>query len=176
MAAWENNECRSRGCRVDIAQDAIAELREIYGMKNIYYCDAQDLSALRKGSFDVIIAGELLEHLSCPGSFLESVYPVLRDTGSLIITTTNAFCARKFLQIIFNRESIHEDHVSYFSHRTLQRLAELYSYQVIEQSAYRLYNKRPLLPYIVERIACMFSPNIGEGIICRMKKESKEGR
>jgi len=154
---------------IDLAAEAVEMLRSRYDMRNIYATDAQHLEKLNKGRFDVIVAGEVLEHLPCPGRFLSSAHSVLKEAGSLIITTTNAFCLRRFLRIPFGKESVHIDHVAYFSHRTLQRLAEICGYYVVEQCSYRIPNKNLLLPYLVERIACLISPNLGEGIICHMR-------
>lgn len=131
--------------------------------------DAEHLENFRKGTFDVVVAGEVLEHLPSPGSFLNSAHTVLKQDGSLIVSTTNAFCLRRFLRIPFGKESIHIDHLAYFSHRTLQRLAEVCGYRVVEQCSYRIPNRKPLLPYLVERVASWVSPNLCEGIICQMK-------
>lgn len=154
---------------IDNAAEAVELARSRYGMRNIHVADAQHLETLKKGTFDVVVAGEVLEHLPSPGSFLNSVHTVLKQDGSLIVTTTNAFCLRRFLGIPFGKESVHVDHLAYFSHRTLQRLAEVCGYSVVEQCAYRIPNKRPILPYLAERLACIISPNLCEGIICCMK-------
>ena len=156
---------------IDIAKDAVAELRDHFGMRDIHYGDAEDLGALHVGTFDVIVAGEVIEHLRSPGRFLESAFPLLRPHGSLLVTTTNAFCARKFIQVLCGRESIHEDHVAYYSHRTLQCLIEAYNYRVTEQCSYRIRNARPLLPYLAELFARILSPNLVEGIICRATRD-----
>jgi 2-polyprenyl-3-methyl-5-hydroxy-6-metoxy-1,4-benzoquinol methylase len=137
-------------------------------MDNVLLGDAQHLEDLEVGNFDVVVAGELLEHLPCPRAFLTSARPLLNPRGIIIVTTCNAFCLRRFLRIPFGRENVHVDHVVYFSHRTLQRLAEISGYEVTEQCAYRIPNKAPLFPYVVERLASIISPNLCEGIICTM--------
>ncbi len=154
---------------IDNAAEAVQLLRNQYRMKNIYVADAEHLETFKKGTFDVVVAGEVLEHLPSPGGFLNSAHTVLKQDGSLIVTTTNAFCLRRFLRIPFGKESTHVDHLAYFSHRTLQRLAEVCAYSVVEQCAYRIPNTRPILPYLAERLACIISPNLCEGIICCMK-------
>ncbi len=156
---------------LDSASAAVEQLKAEFGVKGIYVGDAERLDLLDKGLFDVIVAGEIIEHLPCPGSFLASARRVLEENGSLIITGPNAFCLRKLLQVARGRESVHEDHVAYYSHSTLYRLAQLFEYQIEEQCSYRLPNSRPLFPYIVERFACLISPNLGEGIIARLIKK-----
>lgn len=41
--------------------------------------------------FDVIVAGELIEHLSNPGLFLDNVAQHLNDNGILLLTTPNRY-------------------------------------------------------------------------------------
>jgi 2-polyprenyl-3-methyl-5-hydroxy-6-metoxy-1,4-benzoquinol methylase len=154
---------------IDNADEAVKLLRDRYNIKNVYMADAQHLETLEMGTFDVIVAGEILEHLPCPGSFLVSAHGVLEEEGQLIVTTTNAYCMRRFIRIAFGKESVHVDHVAYYSHSTLNRLAEMYDYTVVEQCSYRIPNIKPLMPYMVERIASWISPNLCEGIICLLK-------
>jgi 2-polyprenyl-3-methyl-5-hydroxy-6-metoxy-1,4-benzoquinol methylase len=155
---------------IDNAAEAVQLAISHYGFQNIYVADAQHLETLKKGTFDVVVAGEVLEHLPSPGSFLNSAHTVLKQDGSCIVTTTNAYCLRRFLRIPFGKESIHVDHLAYFSHRTLRHLAEVCGYHVVEQCSYRIPNRKPLLPYLVERVASWVSPNLCEGIICQMKR------
>jgi 2-polyprenyl-3-methyl-5-hydroxy-6-metoxy-1,4-benzoquinol methylase len=155
---------------IEYVSAAVDTLRNKYGHTNIFEGDAQNLDHSNLGTFDVIVAGEVLEHLPCPGDLWRSALPLLNPDGSLIITTINAYCARRFLRVLFGSESVHVDHVAYFSHRTLQRFAEMYGYRMVEQLNYRIPNKRPLLPYLVERFCCLFAPNTGEGIICRAQR------
>ena len=154
---------------IDNAAEAVQLARSRHGMHDIYVADAEQLDTLKKGTFDVVIAGEILEHLHSPGSFLNSAHGVLRQDGSLIVTTINAFCLRRLVRIPFGKESVHVDHVAYYSHRTLQCLAQMCNYHVVEQAAYRLPNTKPLFPYLVEMFISLISPNLCEGIVCRMK-------
>jgi SAM-dependent methyltransferase len=154
---------------VDKAPAAVAELRDRFGLRDLYVADAERLDLPDARPFDVIVAGELIEHLGCPGAFLESAKPLLRPGALLLITTCNAYCLRRLLRVLFGAESVHEDHVAYYSHRTLARLAELHGYAVVEQLNYRLPNRHPRLPYLVEAAACALSPNVGEGIMIALR-------
>ena len=42
-----------------------------------------------EGSFDVVLCGDLIEHLRAPERFLARVRPLLRDDGRLVLTTPN---------------------------------------------------------------------------------------
>lgn len=154
---------------LDIAEEAVERLKTKHGVRNIYQGDAQHLERLEKGKFDVVVAGEIIEHLPCPGALLRSARSTLLDKGQLIITTTNAYCLRRLLRIPFGSESVHGDHTAYFSHRTLYRLAEISGYSVAEQCAYRLPDTSFGLPYLAERLASIVSPNLCEGLVCRLE-------
>lgn len=152
---------------IDSERSVVEELRS-EGMTDIHWGDAQNLAALDFGRFDLVIAGEIIEHLPNPGRMMEGARSVLTEDGHLIITAPNAFCARRTLRVLLGVESVHEDHVAYYSHRMLQRLAAMYGYRVVDQCSYRLKNRKPFLPYLLERIAGALSPNLCEGVICRM--------
>ena len=121
----------------------------------------------------MVVAGEIIQHLPNPGMFLRSVRSVLRPEARVVITTINAYCLRRFVRLPFGIESVHCDHVAYYSHQTLRRLCEMHGYSVLDQLSYRLPNRRPLLPYFVERLACMISPNLGEGIISTIQPQNE---
>ncbi len=150
---------------VDLDAEAVTRLRTQHGIDNIVEGNAEELDKLNGEFFDVVLAGEIIEHLNNPGLFLDTARKVLKPDGELLITTTNAFCLRRFIRIPFNTESIHPDHLYYFSHTTLQTLTKRYGYLLKEAHSYRLPNRRPILPFIVERMATIITPNWGEGII-----------
>jgi len=74
-----------------------------------------------QGSFDVVLASHLIEHLNDPSSFLTEVNRVLKEGGHVFITTPNisGFQARlyggRWRSAIF-------DHLYLFSVRTLSRM------------------------------------------------------
>lgn len=150
---------------VDLDGKVIHMLQDRYGISNIIEGNAEELDKLDLGQFDIVLAGEIIEHLNNPGRFLESALSVLKPNGKLVITTTNAYCARRFIRIPFGIESIHPDHVYYFSHTVLNTLAKRFGFELLEAYAYKIPNKTPLLPYVFERFATLITPNWGEGII-----------
>ena len=150
---------------VDLDHDAVLALREKHGIKNIIEGNAERLDDLEVGKFDIVVAGEIIEHLNNPGLFLESAKKVLKPGGTLLITTTNAYCLRRFVRIPFGSESIHPDHTYYFSHVTLETLTKRFGYKLIESHSYRIINAKPFFPYLVEAIAATITPNWGEGIV-----------
>ena len=158
-------EVAARCLGIDADSEAVQWLRGTMKVGNVEVGDAEKLDQLEAGGFDLVVAGELIEHLNNPGRFLASARSVMKPHGRLVITTTNAFCFRRFLRVPFGVESIHPDHTYYFSHRTLQCLAERFGYRLVAAFSYRLPNRNPFLPWLVERLATVVTPNWGEGIV-----------
>ena len=156
---------------IDLAADAIAEVqRQGYG-HDIHVGDAERLDevASRFGRFDVVVAGELIEHLNNAGRFMESAKDVLVPDGRLLITTPSAFCLRRMLRIPFGSESVHRDHVCYYSHATLSTLAERFGYETVYRASYRMPDTRPIVAAAAERIGVLVSPNLGEGLLYELR-------
>jgi len=83
--------------------------------------------------FDVIFAGDLIEHLSNPGLFLSACARNLKDEGRLIITTPNCFNLFNISEKISKNEpTANKDHTFYFNKRTLARLLEKNNWEIID--------------------------------------------
>lgn len=81
--------------------------------------------------FDVIFAGDLIEHLVNPGLFLDQVKQHLVPGGRLIMTTPNAFSIYVMAGKLTREEPpINPDHTFYFNRCTLQVLLEKCGLQV----------------------------------------------
>lgn len=154
----------SRCLGVDLDAQALEILRR-NGFDNVVVGDAERLGELSVGRFDIVLAGEMIEHVNNPGLFLASCREVLKPNGHLVITTINAFCLRRMLRIPFGVESVHADHTYYFSHSTLATLTRRFGFAPEARYGYSLSNRKPILPYFVERLASWVSPNLGEGIV-----------
>ncbi len=71
---------------------------------------------------EVIVAGELIEHLPSPLAFLESIVRMERLRGAtLILTTPNATAAHNVAIGLLSRESTHHDHLCILSFKTLNK-------------------------------------------------------
>ena len=73
---------------IDISEANAAILRE-NGFDKIYVQSAESFELSEK--FDTIVAGELIEHLSNPGLFLQRARAHLEPGGRLVLTTPNPF-------------------------------------------------------------------------------------
>jgi len=73
------------------------------------------------GSFDIVLASHLIEHLNNPRGFLNEVYRVLKDNGYFFITTPNISGFQAHLFKDRWRSAIF-DHLYLFSKRTLLKM------------------------------------------------------
>lgn len=86
------------------------------------------------GRFDVVWAGELIEHLSCPGRFLDGVAAHLVPGGELVLTTPNAFAVSNFVYRIGGRPRVNAGHVCWYDETTLRHLLARHGFDVREVS------------------------------------------
>jgi len=113
--------------------------------------EALDTLGLDAG-FDVIVAGEIVEHLSNPGRFLTGVQSLMRPETTLIITTVNAYCGLRNAQYFLRgrggrQEPVHPDHVAYYSQSTLTHLVKRAGLDVTFAAFYDVGREhRPYMP------------------------------
>jgi len=85
--------------------------------------DPQRTVAALEDDVDVIVAGELIEHLENPMGFLRRFGEIERLSGKiLILSTPNATALHNFLIGLVRRESTHHDHLCILSYKTLATL------------------------------------------------------
>lgn len=91
----------------------------------IIHADIFDLGPVieRHGRPDIIVAGELIEHLTDTSAFLASLKanPALHGVD-FVFSTPNACCWHNTLIGLTGRESMHQDHLQVYSYKTLRTL------------------------------------------------------
>jgi predicted TPR repeat methyltransferase len=87
--------------------------------------DAQSpeaVAALGLEPAEVVIAGEVVEHLDAPGPFFRALRELVGPQGLLVVTTPNAYRLLNFLAPAAGVELVHPDHTSWHSPHTLANL------------------------------------------------------
>ncbi|MBA4390984.1 MAG: hypothetical protein C0399_08600 [Syntrophus sp. (in: bacteria)] len=127
---------------IDIDEPSLETMRDELGFQNLFVCDAEKLDQINiNKKFDIVLAGDLLEHLSCPGAMLEGSKRFLEKNGQIIISTNNAFGIHFQVKRWMGRYKEHVEHVCFFSPETLVNLFERHGYKVIEM--YGAYTEPP---------------------------------
>jgi SAM-dependent methyltransferase len=175
-ASWDSSEWLHGYLRekfeyvvgIDTNVDGIKALKEIG--YDIRMGDAENIDLAEQ--FDTILAGELIEHLSNPGMFLETARRHLKPEGRLIITTPYSFAAINLLYAFlkFPKTCSNPEHTVWFCPSTLQELARRYGYKVlhfelvedyyegVDSLLYRIFKVfiKPLLPKRLRNNAMLF--------------------
>lgn len=86
-----------------------------------------------KGKFDVIVAGDLIEHLVNFEGFFENCQRLLKDGGIIIISTPNPFYAELFHFLSFKHNFlINPEHTCWIDPQALLQLTERFGYLISE--------------------------------------------
>jgi 2-polyprenyl-3-methyl-5-hydroxy-6-metoxy-1,4-benzoquinol methylase len=83
-------------------------------------------------TFDVVFAGEVIEHLSCAGAFLDNMRRHLVRDGRLVLTTPNAFAISNFVYRIGGMPRVNRQHVCWYDEITLGQLLARHEFEVVE--------------------------------------------
>ena len=106
---------------IDIDAEGIEVLRAMG--YNVLCADVEIMNLEQQ--FDVIIAGELIEHLENPGQFLHNMRRHLSKDGVLFLSTPNPFYAKQTWQIWRHfKPRVHESHTCWFDPITLSHLLQ----------------------------------------------------
>lgn len=120
-----HNNCNVLG--IDILKKDVKILRS--KGYNIKVANAETFNLKKK--FNVIFAGELIEHLSNPGLFLQQSKKHLTPHGYLILTTPNTFyLPRTYFE--WDDPIVNEEHTNWFSPTILQTLLKREGFKVID--------------------------------------------
>jgi 2-polyprenyl-3-methyl-5-hydroxy-6-metoxy-1,4-benzoquinol methylase len=82
--------------------------------------------------FDVIIGGEVLEHLDAPGMFMKNCAAMLNRGGRLAITVPNPWYVNAIFKSCFNRYTFVDsaDHVAWYDASTLFELGQRHGFEL----------------------------------------------
>jgi 2-polyprenyl-3-methyl-5-hydroxy-6-metoxy-1,4-benzoquinol methylase len=113
---------------LDVDPEAVAAIR-----KRGYQVELADAETMDLGRhFDVVYAGELIEHLDNPGAFLRAARRHLRPDSSLVLTTPNPFCFTNFVYRIGGKPKLNRDHTCWYCEDTLRQLLDRHGFTVVE--------------------------------------------
>lgn len=120
---------------------------KLFKNSGIYLGDIYELGPVlaAHGEPEVVVAGELIEHLPDTLNFLHNLK---RDCSAadplVVITTPNACSVHNAILGIFRRESMHKDHLQIYSYKTL--------HTIFERAGFREWTIRPYHARFTEMI------------------------
>ena len=94
-----------------------------------YVMNAESIRLNRK--FDYIVAGELIEHLSNPGLFLEGMKRHLAKSGKIIITTPNISSVFLYFLVVVLDQTQDPTHTFYFDQKNLKTLIQRFGLEIV---------------------------------------------
>lgn len=115
---------------IDASEEGIKILKT-YGCTNVEVLDAEKIDDL-KMKYDVIIASDVLEHMTNPSGLLKNVPELLEKKGELIVAVPNAYSWNIFRYLLKGVEPTHYDHCFYFSVKTLTELCRRFNLKPVE--------------------------------------------
>ena len=113
---------------LDCEKEQVEQLRkEGY---NVVCADAMDFNLGQQ--FDLVFAGEIIEHLTCPGKLLACAKRHLAPQGRVVLTCPNANNILYFLEnCLIGREQDNTDHTCLFTPTTMTVLLRKCGYRPI---------------------------------------------
>ncbi|MFC1667934.1 class I SAM-dependent methyltransferase [Chlamydiota bacterium] len=114
---------------IDIEDDAIQKMRS-HGFTVI----KSDVESFHLDKlFDVVVAGDVFEHLSNPGNTIKNIYNHLKNNGFFIITTPNPFSVSQFFKIVKrNSIKVRADHTCWYDPVTIKTLLNLNGFDTVD--------------------------------------------
>lgn len=114
--------------------------------------------------FDIIIAGDLIEHLNNPGCFLQNMKKHLKKDGKIIINTPNIYSVNLLIRGIITFGNIKQfyEHSCGFDGQLISELISRYGLKV-EKIIYYNYNEGNIKNKILQLLS-MFVPKWKENI------------
>ena len=113
---------------LDYLPQEVAKLRDLG--YNIIYGDASKPIDLDR-KFDVIVAGDLIEHLHNFEGFFENCKRLLNKGGRLLVTTPNPFFADEFHYVAFrNTFLINPEHTCWIDPMAMSHLAGRFGFRI----------------------------------------------
>lgn len=133
--------------------------------KRIRLGNAETVNLHRK--FDVIVAGDIMEHLYNPGLFLKNMKRHLKSEGVLFISTPNirSRCSLPFYKT-------NPEHTLWHDKHTIKTLLAAHDFEIVDLCFYPG-NKKLFFPLELLRLIIYFlSPSLSEGMIILAKLKS----
>lgn len=118
---------------VDYSREAIEYYRKHHVFDNVLPGNAEQLEALKlDAQFDVVVAGDIIEHLTNPGRMLDGIRSVCRPDTLVVITTPHAFGLLTYLRFLTNHFTEGQEHVFTMNSQNIEHMAQRHGFEIVE--------------------------------------------
>jgi len=160
---------------VGLDNDALAVEAAVKAGYKVVCGNAEDLRQAGLGQFDVIVAGELIEHLSNPGLFLDGARELLVPSGILAITVPNAWSFTRLKQLrkgIDDSKWTHDQHTCWYSKATITALVSRHGFVIGEVGFCNLFVSDRMLKRVRDRLRLGWAmrPEFAESVFVVARK------
>ncbi len=127
--------CEALG--IDVAEEPLRRGRERHPQLDLQRVDGDGPWPLQDAAFDVVWAGETIEHVAGTAGWLSELRRVLRSGGSLLLSTpAHGLSTRLALALLPGRFERHfdprSDHLRFYTARSLRELLEDFRFAEVE--------------------------------------------
>ncbi|HWX96304.1 MAG TPA: class I SAM-dependent methyltransferase [Solirubrobacteraceae bacterium] len=122
---------------IDVAEEPLRRARELHPQLDLRVVDGEGAWDIPDASFDVVWAGEVIEHVADTAAWLSEVRRVLRSGGRLLLSTP-AHGRLSMLRLALSRRALAEhfdprgDHLRFYTRDSLRELLEDFRFQEVE--------------------------------------------
>lgn len=160
---------------IELSPKAVKHSKNL-GIK-VFELDLNDKWELLKGhKFDVVVLGEVIEHVFDTDALIEKIYKVLKPGGYLILSTPNVASFGRRLMLLFGINPILEytarnsdaGHIRYFTFKNLRSLLKDHNFEV--ETYVSDYVTLDLHGNISSGLLAKLFPYFGRSLIVKAKK------
>lgn len=163
---------------IDYLEKDVNSINHKYGYEG--YCgDAQHLEKVNlTEKFDVIVCGELIEHITNPGLMLEGVKRFMHSNSILVITTPNAW-GYNYLETLKRDEPeetwVNEEHITWYTFFTLSNTLKRHNFKEVDFRYYYGFNRKVDFYEGINGFVGFIKKLKRLLILSRLKKQYQEG-
>ncbi|MCA8974258.1 MAG: class I SAM-dependent methyltransferase [Planctomycetes bacterium] len=157
---------------LDVSTDAVALARTRISHADTADIEVDPLPELRPGHFDLVLCGDVLEHLRFPEHVLDRIHGWLADDGHLVIAVPNATHHSVVRTLVLRRDWKYEDgglfdrgHYRLFTRKSLLRLLGEHGFQVEQVSSTRPLSGKVRLFHLLLRPLFWLIPSLDEYLV-----------
>lgn len=134
---------------------------------NCFVSFAENIKHLNLGKFDIILLGDIIEHIPDPCNFLINLRPILKEDGKILCTTPNALSYEYQIRLLLKKPITRHQHVAWYCRVTLRKLFLYSGYKEVHcyYGVYWKTTRNKLRPF-VEKIIFKINQEYASQLLC----------